>query len=95
MPKNTTPFVRTFAFCVPSSKAQIQFYQQELRNTLRAKGKAVWGLGVDFQPKTQSQLRLLNFSILIHIAVTQKNLPELIKVHAADAGLRTIKITCQ
>ena len=62
---------------------------------LRAKGEVVWGLGVDFQPKTQSQLRLLNFSILVHIAVAQKNLPKLIKVHPSDAGLRKQKITCQ
>ena len=58
---------------------------------LRAKGEVVWGLGVDFQPETQSQLRLLNFSILVHIAVAQKNLPKLIKVHPSDAGLRTTK----
>lgn len=76
---------------VPNSKEQIEFYQQELRNMLRAKGEVIWGLGVDFQPKTQSQLRLLNFSILVHIAVAQKNLPKLIKVHPSDAGLRTTK----
>lgn len=76
---------------VPSSKEQIEFYQQELRNMLRAKGEVVWGLGVDFQPKTQSQLRLLNFSILVHVTVAQKNLPKLIKVHPSDAGLRTTK----
>ena len=58
---------------------------------LRAKGEVIWGLGVDFQPKTQSQLRLLNFSILVHIAVAQKNLPKLIKVHPSDAGLMTTK----
>ena len=76
---------------VPNSKEKIEFYQQELRNILRAKDEVVWGLGVDFQPKTQSQFRLLNFSILVHIAVAQKNLAKLIKVHPSDAGLRTTK----
>lgn len=50
-----------------------------------------FSLWVDFQAKAQSQLRLLNFSILVHIAVTQENLPELIKVHPTDAGLRITK----
>ena len=60
---------------VPNSKEQIEFYQQELRNILRAKDEVVWGLGVDFQPKTQSQFRLLNSPILRPVFLVSQRIP--------------------
>lgn len=88
MPKKNKA-VRKFEYCATSSKHR---YNGNTETVQQQKAKL---LGVDFQPKTQSQLRFLDFSILVHITVAQENLPELIKVRPADARLRMTKTECQ
>lgn len=84
LPKSTTASVKGL---LTKSKCEISaHFSQEPRHTSGEQSSQ--GSGVYFQSKTQCQLRLLDLSILVHITMTEQNLPELIQIHATDAGLR-------
>lgn len=69
--------------------ARTHFYEEQQANLTReTQPRALSWLWVHFKPKTQSQFRFLNFPILVHIAVVEQDLAELVQVHPANAGLQ-------
>lgn len=73
----------------PHTAAQTHFCEEQQENLTReTEPQAQPWLRVHFQPKTQSQFGFLNFAILVHIAVVEQDLAELVQVHPANAGLQ-------
>lgn len=82
------------AWCLPllptaHTAAQTHFYEEQQTNLTReTQPRALSQLRVHFKPKTQSQFGFLNFPVLVHIAVVEQDLAELVQVHPANAGLQ-------
>ena len=69
--------------------ARTHFYEEQQANLTReTQPRALSWLRVHFKPKTQSQFRFLNFPVLVHVAVVEQDLAELVQVHPTNAGLQ-------
>lgn len=73
----------------PHTAAQTHFYEEQQANlTRKTQPRAQPWLWGHFQPETQSQFGFLNFAILVHVAVVEQDLAELVQIHPANAGLQ-------